>query len=370
MEYDELVYACAINRIFNYSCDKARLLVSKFSSPGDIFRLTRRELVEIFGRESHFVDDILNHLFLKKGEEDVLWARDHNVRIFYIGDSDYPCRLKECNDAPVALFYRGNCNLNSNRVVSIVGSRNASEYGKGFCVDLINSFAELEDPPIIVSGLAYGIDITAHKAALDAGLSTVGVMATGLDVIYPAVHRKVAAQMVEQGGILSDFHIKSPPVALNFVRRNRIIAGLSDATILVEARKGGGGVITSKMASSYDREVFALPGRVDDPLSEGCNLLIKENSAEIITGKDSIRSAMGWKNIVKDKLLRLKFLTFESDNDVKKGVVMALARLKQGTVDELAECTGCGRGELMVSLTELELEGRITSDLLGQFKLV
>lgn len=369
MEYDELVYACALNRIFNYSCDKARLLVSKFASPSEIFKLNRRELVSLFGDSSPFANAILDETYLKQGERDVEWARGHNVRLFYIQDSDYPWRLKECNDAPVILYFLGNCDLNTTRLVSIVGSRGASEYGKRVCREIVDSLAELEDPPIIVSGLAYGIDFTAHVAALDAGIKSVGVMATGLDTIYPSVHRKVAGQMVEQGGIVSDFPVKTTPYAINFIRRNRIIAGLADATLLIEAKRDGGGVITAKMASSYDREVFALPGRVDDKCSEGCNLLIRENCAEIITSRDSVRNSLGWKKLSKDKLMRTKFLIFESDNDIKRAVVNTLYEKPQITIDDLMDETGCERGDLLVNLTELELEGRVKSDLIGRFIL-
>lgn len=369
MEYDELVYACAINRIFNYSCDKARLLVSRFAHPSDVFALNRRELVEIFGQSSHFVDDILNPAYLKFGQTDVDWAKAHDVRLFYINDVDYPRRLRECIDAPVILYFRGGCDLNARRVVSIVGSRRATPYGKKMCDEIVESFAELESPPLIVSGLAYGVDITAHQAALRLGLETVGVMATGLDTIYPSFHKRIAQQMVEQGGLVSDFPVRTSPVAINFIRRNRIIAGLSDATVLVESRVDGGGVITSKMASSYDREVFAVPGRVDDDLSAGCNLLIKENSAEMVTGRNSIRGSLGWKNIIKDREIRSKFLTFESDNLFKKKIISVLYRDQRANVDDLIDKTGICRGDVVLNLTELELEGRVESDLIGRYML-
>lgn len=369
MEYDELVYACAINRIFNYSCDKARLLVSRFARPGDVFALNRRELVELFGQNSHFVDDILNPLYLKFGQADVDWAKAHDVRLFYINDSDYPRRLRECADAPVVLYFRGNCDLNHRRVVSIVGSRRVTPYGKKMCEEIVESFAELENPPLIISGLAYGVDITAHQAALRLGLKTVGVMATGLDTIYPSYHKNIARQMAGQGGLVSDFPVKTSPVAINFIRRNRIIAGLADATILVESRVDGGGVITSKMASSYDREVFAVPGRADDELSAGCNILIKENCAEMVTGRNSIRESLGWKNIIKDREISSKFLTFESDNLFKKKIISVLYRDQRANVDDLIDKTGICRGDVVLNLTELELEGRVESDLIGRYML-
>ncbi|MBO7248672.1 MAG: DNA-protecting protein DprA [Bacteroidales bacterium] len=369
MEYDELVYACAINRIFNYSCSKARLLVSRFPFPSDVFRLNRRELVEIFGQGSHFADDILNPVNLDLGQKDVEWALSNGVRIYYIGDADYPRRLKECADAPVILYFRGSCNLNCGRVVSFVGSRKATQYGLDMCRQLVESLSELSEPPLIVSGLAYGIDIAAHKAAIELGLETVGVMATGLDKVYPHLHRNIARQMEQRGGVVSDFPIKTPSVAINFIRRNRIIAGLSDATVLVESRADGGGVITSKMARSYDREVFAVPGRIGDELSLGCNQLIRENCAEMVTDRNSVRSSLGWKNLIKDGGIRAKFLTFESDNVCKLKIIALLYKETKATIDDLMDKTECDRGDLVLNLTELELEGRVESDLIGRYML-
>jgi DNA processing protein len=369
MEYDELVYACALNRIFNYACDKARALVEMYPCPEDIFRMGRGDLEEIFGKGSPYVDHILNPSFLDRSSKDVDWANSKGIRIFYIGDADYPWRLKECVDAPVILYYKGTSDLNSERVVSIVGSRRPSDYGVRVCQDIVESFSELEKPPVIVSGLAYGIDIAAHERALRCGLETVGVMATGLDKIYPAMHKKIAMDMVGSGGLVSDFPAGTVPVPVNFVRRNRIIAGLCDATVLVESKIDGGGVITSRMAHSYNRDVFAVPGRWCDELSQGCNALIRESCAEIVSGRNSVRGSLGWKNLAKGGDIKANFRIFENCNEPQRRILELLCKVNKATVDELISGTGLEHGMVMVTLTELEIEGKIRSDLIGRFMI-
>lgn len=375
MEYDDIVCACALNRIFIYSCDKALKLLQKTESASEVFRLKSWELKDFFGEDSHFVNEIQDCNFLKLAEEDVKWAERNGARIYYYYDKDYPKRLKECCDAPILFFYKGNADLNHKRVISVVGTRKATPYGVRMCQELLRSMAELEKPPIVVSGLAYGIDVTAHQEALNLGMSTIGVMATGLDRVYPSYHKKIALNMMEQGGLLTDFPIKTSPVPLNFIRRNRLIAGLSDATILVESDRDGGGVITSKMAHSYNRDVFAYPGRVVDDYSSGCNMLIRENIAEMITGGNSVRRSLGWrkttKNLKGNTSLKSKFLIFESDNEVKRKIVEILYESFSATPDELYVLIGgCTREEISISLTELELEMRIKSDFSGRFTLI
>lgn len=369
MEYSELVYACALSRIFNYDCIKAKLLTERYPLPEEVFSLSRRELKDILGENSKYVEDVLDHGNLRKSEEEVKWALDHNVRIFYIGDSDYPRRLKECPDAPVVLFYKGNADLNSSKAVSIVGTRKPTPYGRDMCRKIVESLSTVANPPIIISGLAYGIDICAHAQALDCGLSTIGVMATGIDSIYPSPHRGVAAKMVSQGGVLTDFPKETTPTAINFVRRNRIIAGLCDAAVLIESKREGGGMISVKMAYSYSREVFALPGKLTDVFSQGCNLLIKDNIATPITALDTVSRSMGWKKISSEKRKRTNLLTFESDNPVKISILKLLSSYASLDADSIMETVGSSFQDTMLSLTELEMEGRIVSNDTGKFSI-
>lgn len=361
--------ACAISRIFNYECAKAKILIDSFPSPKDVFSLSRNELKDILSPGSKFIEEILNENNLKISEKEVEWALNHKVRIFYIGDSDYPRRLKECNDAPVALFYMGSADLNASKVVSIVGTRKPTPYGRDMCRNMVRSFSELDSPPLIVSGLAYGIDICAHTAAMEFGLNTVGVMATGIDSIYPSVHRDTAAKMVKCGGVLTDFPKGTGATPLNFIRRNRIIAGLCDAAILVESLKDGGGVISVKMAYSYSREVFAVPGRMTDDYSQGCNLLIKDNIASPVVDYDTVARSMEWKKLSSDRGKKTNLLTFESDNPIKVKILKTLSSYACLDPDSIMEAAGCSFQDTMLYLTELELEGRVVSNDTGKFSI-
>ncbi len=369
MEHDELVYACAINRIFNYDCGTIRGLLGEIGAPSELFSFSKRELELIFGKRGKYAAMIGDKSFLAESEEDVKWCTENKVRMFYINDSDYPHRLRECNDAPILLYYKGTSDLNQSRIISVVGSRNATEYGKRVCDELLLECRGLDPPPLVVSGLAYGIDVAAHKGALKYGVETVGVMATGLDTIYPRMHREVAAQMVRKGGVLTDFPAGTIPYAVNFIRRNRIIAGLSDGVILVESREGGGGMITAKMAASYSREVFAFPGKISDNLSRGCNQLIKDNIAELVTEPSSIFDSLGWKNSGENGTDKLKFLIFEDDNETSKGILKLLLSKYPLDVDEMLDELKCGREDLLLSLTGLEVDGRVKRDLLGRFTI-
>ncbi len=369
MEQSDLVYACCLNRIFNYKCLEARRLIEHFPSIGELFELSRNGLTEIFGEKSHYPDEILNQSHTRKAIEDVEWADKHNISIIYIKDREYPYRLKECEDAPIILYYKGSADMNVERAVSIVGTRKATPYGRETCERILEEFSHLSPPPLIISGLAFGIDITAHKKALELGLESIGVMATGLDEIYPRQHRNIAAQMVSKGGIISDFPKETPPLKLNFIRRNRIIAGISDATILIESREEGGGMVSAKMAYSFSREVFALPGKITDPYSKGCNLLIKENIAEAITDSNSISVSLGWERVESKNKINKKMLIFESDNEIKRKILVALSSYLSFDVNDLFEISGATLAELNLNIVELALEGRIKEDADGRYSI-
>ena len=205
MEYDETVYACAINRVFNYNCRDARMLTERFSSPGDIFELTGRELRGLLQDDGHYSDALADPRTLKAADEEVRWARAGGVGIIYIRDKEYPRRLRECPDAPVVLFYKGTCSLNPSRAVAVVGTRKATPYGLRQCRQIIADLAALRDRPAVISGLAYGIDITAHLAALEHGMDTIAVLPTGMDSIYPPPHRGHAARIARAGAVVTDF---------------------------------------------------------------------------------------------------------------------------------------------------------------------
>lgn len=368
MKYGEVVYACALSRIFYFHCDKAKQLIELVPTPSAIFSLSRRELEDMFGKHSHFPDDILNPYYLEQSAGEVQWAEKYGVKILYIKDADYPVRLRECVDAPIIIYYKGNCDLNPRRIVSIVGTRRVTPYGVNQCRAIIKQFANLDIPPIIVSGLAYGVDICAHNTALEYGIPTIGIMATGLDTIYPTAHRGAAARMLNCGGIISDFPRATSPEKLNFIRRNRIIAGISDATILIESEEKGGGMITAKMAYSYFREVFAVPGRVNDRYSVGCNLLIKDNIANIISEKvSSVISVLGWDSSPTIQTNPPGTLFFESDGDIKRKILVALSSDSSKDIGAIIESLAADYRDVIQNITELELEGRIWTDTNGRF---
>jgi len=363
-----LVYACALNRIFNYNCVLARKVVEQFPSPGKVFSLGRPALEEIFGKDSKYPGVLSDGKVLEEAYREVEWSISKDIHILYLKDSSYPRRLKECEDAPVVLFYKGVADLNGERVVSVVGTRRPDAYGEEVCREIVRTFAALETKPLIVSGLAYGIDICAHREALDAGLQTVGVMATGINEIYPRMHRADAVRMCRQGGILTDFWRGALPNKVNFLRRNRIIAGLCDAVILVESDRSGGGVVTSRMAASYSREVLAVPGRLSDNVAQGCISLIKERTAEIVSSVRGVPSYLGWNDTVKGRKASEPLL-FECDSAVKRNILVTLSAVTSMDADMVLRKVDFEYQEVMSALTELEMEGRIVAVSPGTYRI-
>ena len=227
-------------------------------------------------------------------QKELDFIEKHSIHLYYYKDDNYPYRLAQCTDAPLVLYAKGNMDVNPKRVVSVVGTRMPSERGKDWCRQLVLDLAAQVPDLTIVSGLAYGIDVVAHKAAMESGISTIIVPAHGLDRIYPAVHRNVAVQALNNGGILTEYTTGTEPERHNFVARNRIVAGIADAVVIVESKAKGGSLITAQMAQDYNRDVFALPGRFNDANSEGCNTLIKMQRAQLITSAEDLIQAMQW----------------------------------------------------------------------------
>ena len=240
-----------------------------------------------------------DHEPMERAKAEQEFIEEKGIRAICLGDDDYPYRLSECDDAPPVIYTLGNANLNAQHIVSVVGTRRATEYGKDLCSSLVSDLARLLPGTLIVSGLAYGIDVCAHRAAIKCGLPTLGVLAHGLDRIYPSSHRSVAKEMLKDGGLLSEYMSKTEPFRQNFLQRNRIVAGLADATVVVESPSHGGSLVTSSIAQSYARDCFAFPGRVNDQFSIGCNELIARNSAALITSAHDLIEAMNWSSAVK-----------------------------------------------------------------------
>ncbi len=291
---ENLTYRIALSMISGVGGVLARNLVSYVGSVEGVFKEKETTLKKIPGIGEVNAKRIKQKDIFERVEKELKFIQNNSVKVLFYTDKDFPRRLKNCIDAPVLVYTKGNVNLDEQRVISIVGTRNATDYGKQVCEELIQQFSERKYPILIVSGLAYGIDVHAHKAALKYNLPTVGVVAHGLDKLYPSLHKEVAAKMLENGGLVTDFPSGTKIDPPNFLRRNRIIAGLADATVVVESAEKGGALVTADIAFSYNRDVFAFPGRAGDTYSKGCNKLIRNNGASLITGIEDLEFFMGW----------------------------------------------------------------------------
>lgn len=270
----------------------ARNLVSYCGSVEAVFRKKKSHLEKVPGIGEERAAMIANHKVFERAEEEVKFIQKHRITPLFYLDPDYPTRLKNCDDAPVLLFFKGTTRLNAPRMLAIVGTRHITGYGKEMTDLLVEQLGKFN--VVIVSGLAYGVDVAAHKAAVKHHLPTVAVTAHGLDRIYPGEHKPIAEKMVKSGGILTEYLSGTIPDRENFPARNRIVAGMTDATIVIESAKRGGALITAELANSYNRDVFAVPGKATDTYSQGCNALIRQNKAMLIESVDDIAQCMNW----------------------------------------------------------------------------
>lgn len=284
-------------------------------------------------------------------------------------DEAYPSRLRECDDAPTLLFFKGNADLNALRIVSMVGTRHATEYGKTLCQTFVRDLQSMCPDVLVISGLAYGIDIHAHRAALSNGLPTVGVLAHGLDRIYPATHRNTAIQMLQNGGLLTEFMSETNPDRHNFVRRNRIVAGMCDATIVVESASKGGSLITADIAESYHRDCFAFPARTTDTLSLGCNQLIRDNKASLLLNAEDFVKTMGWEDSAKVPKTIQRSL-FVDLNEEEQRIVDILRKFGDQQINALVVEANMPVHKMSVLLFEMEMKGLLKVMAGGMYKLL
>jgi DNA processing protein len=289
-----LMHKIALSLIPGVGDINARKLVSHIGSVEGVFSESYRTLIKIPGIGTNLAKAVCERSYLEKAEKEAEYVTENNIKTYFYLDDDYPYRLRQCDDSPVTFYFKGKCDLNGPRILSMVGTRNATPRGKELCENIIGSLAAGHFDLIIVSGLAYGIDIAAHKAALVNNIQTVGVLAHGFKTVYPSVHTSVAREIEKTGGLVSDFLSGDLPERNNFIKRNRIIAGLSDATLVVESGIKGGALITADIAGSYNRDVFAIPGRPGDQWSAGCNSLIKHNKAALIENARDIEYFLNW----------------------------------------------------------------------------
>lgn len=296
MHSDERICSIALTRCPGIGHTIAKRMVDAMGSAVEVFR-NREALPSLLPGLHASVVDALNHApAFERAERELEFVEKNHLTCLTLKDEAYPSRLRDCDDAPLVLFFKGNVDLNRLHVINMVGTREATEYGKQFCVDFLRDLAQLCPDVLVVSGLAYGIDIHAHRAALAHHLSTVAVLAHGLDRIYPYVHRKTAVDMLANGGLLTEFLSETNPDRFNFVSRNRIVAGMCDATIVVESGEKGGSLITAELAEDYHRDCFAVPGRIHDAASVGCNRLIRDNRAMLLSSAEDLVQTLRWQN--------------------------------------------------------------------------
>ena len=337
----------------------ARNLVAYMGGVEEIFSASLQSLKKIPGIGEFNARKIKNSDVLDKAEKEMEFIGKNNIRVSFYTDPDFPRRLRTCVDAPVILYSKGNVKYDTQRVISIVGTRNATEYGKNVVDELIKSFAARGYEILVVSGLAYGIDIHAHRSALKYNIPTIGVIAHGLDKLYPALHKETANKMQEQGGIVSDFHSKTKIDPQNFIKRNRIIAGLSDATVVVESAEKGGALITADIASSYNRDVFAFPGRAGDTYSKGCNQLIRNSGGNLIESIEDLEYFMGWE--VKDQKEAIQPSLFVELNPEEQRVVTMLREKGELFIDQISAEIQLPVSRVSTLLINLEFKNVLTA---------
>jgi len=354
---DELYYQVALTMIPELGPVRAKILIEHFGYAPAVFNAKKKELGAVEGIGERCAKYVKEWNGFKEVEEEIAFTEKHHIRCLFLTDKEYPQRLLHCYDPPTLLYYRGTANLNNTRIISIIGTRNHTEYGKQVTEQLIASLQTQQ--VIIVSGLAFGIDAVAHKTSLQHRLPTIGVLAHGMDTIYPSQHTTLAKDMLLHGGLLTEFRKNQKPDKHNFPKRNRIVAGMADATIVIETAIKGGSMITAELAHNYNRDVFAVPGKITDSKSSGCLKLIQQNKAILLTGGEQFIEVMGWqekkKTVVKQKEL---FIDLREDEKI---IVNLLKEKETMCIDEIYGKSGMSSSSVAAAILNLELQNVISS---------
>lgn len=370
----ELFYAMALTRLTNFNFQQALELYKAVGSAQGIYE-HRHEIGDVVEACSPRLKEALKdwNEAMKRADFELKFMQEHQIRALTPLDDDYPQRLCECADAPIVVYYRGNADLNQAKVVNVVGTRQCTQYGKDLIQRFMRDLREMCPQVLVVSGLAYGVDICAHREALACGYETVAVLAHGLDQIYPYRHRDTAVQMLAHGGLLTEFMSQTNADKQNFVRRNRIVAGMSDACVVVESAAKGGSLITAEISQSYDRAVFAFPGSVGLRYSEGCNHLIRDNGAGLITCAEDFVKAMGWqddalrKQAISDGIERNLFPDLTAE---ESAIVSLLQDTNDLQLNILSVKSGLPIGQLTALLFQLEMKGVVKPLAGGVYHLI
>ena len=355
-----LLYQIGLTLINGIGDINAKSLLAYCGTAEEVFKQKKSVLMKVPGIGETLAKSIIsNNALLKRAEQEIKFIQKYKITPLFFNDNNYPSRLKHCSDSPVLLYYKGTADLNTEKIIAIIGTRKPSEYGKEKTREIVTELKQHR--PIILSGLAYGVDVLAHKTALDNDLLTVGVLGHGLDRIYPQTHDKIAKRMLSQGGLLTDFMSGTNPDAVNFPKRNRIVAGLCDALIMIESKRTGGSLITATIANSYNKDVFALPGRAGDELAEGGNGLIKRNKAALIENAEELLDAMQWQK-KENKINKSAQIPLMLDlNDDEKKVVQHLSEKTALHLDELCAAVQMSVSKISAILLQLEFSNLIKS---------
>lgn len=371
MTDDLLKYKIGITLINGIGSKLAQNLIAYVGSVEGIFKESKQNLAKIPGIGNVLSEQIKSSHVFERAEKEIEFIRKNNIQTYFFTDKNYPFRLKECYDAPMMLYYKGNKDLNSTRFIGIVGTRKITEYGKELTRKLIESLSQKLQGAVIISGLAYGVDFQAHKASVEKGLSTIGVLGHGLDRLYPATHQAIANKMQENGGLLTEFISGTNPDKPNFVKRNRIIAGMSDALVVVESGERGGALITAELSNDYNKDTFAFPGRVGDDYSAGCNKLIKTNKAALIESADDLLRYMSWDVDVNQPKESIQMSMFMDLSEEETEIISEIRKYQDGmNVNELTVILGKPFSKISSSLLEMEFKGLVKCLPGGMYKIV
>ncbi len=357
---NDLLYQIALTLINGIGDVNAKSLLAYCGNAEEIFKQKKGHLLKIPGiGETNAKSIVSSHHLLMRAEQEIKFIEQYKIQALFYTNEAYPSRLKLCSDSPIMLYYKGHADLNAEKIVAVVGTRKPSDYGKEKTKEIVSDLKEHN--VLVLSGLAYGVDVIAHKTALDNDMLTVGVLGHGLDRIYPLSHDKIAKRMIKQGGLLTDFMSGTNPDAVNFPKRNRIVAGLCDALIMIESKRTGGSLITATIANSYNKDVFALPGRAGDVLAEGGNGLIKRNKAALIENVEDLLDAMQWQK-KENKKSKIKQIPLMLDLSVdERAVVDQLSGKGAQHLDVLCQSTQMPISKLSAILLQLEFSNLVKS---------
>jgi len=358
MDENKLLYQISITLIPGIGDITAKKLIAYCGGVEAVFSEKKVHLEKIPGIGVATAKLITAADVFERAEEEIKFIEKHKIKTYFFTEKEYPNRLKNCDDSPVLLYTKGEYDFNSGKMLSVVGTRKASDYGKEICEKIIDELTPLD--VTIVSGLAYGIDICAHKAALKNNLKTIAVLGHGLNIMYPSAHRDTAKKIIENGALITDYHSKTEFFPENFPKRNRIIAGITDAVLVVESTNKGGSLITAEIANSYSRDVFAIPGRVKDKYSEGCNWLISRNKAALVTSAKEIAYMMGWETKTEKKKTIQKQLFIELTDD-EKTLAAILSEKGQAHIDVICVTSKMSMSKVAATLLNMEFSGVISS---------